>query len=1015
MSSPRLLAAILAALSLVCLTGCAGFSNGGSTQQSNQTNVAADFAVAVNPASASVAKGASSTLTANVTAQGGFNGSVQMALFGLPSGVTATFSSSTVTGSGTPTITMAAATTAASGTYTLTLSATSGTTTHNTSFSLAVTGTGITPDFSISTNPNQQSIGVGGTETFNVTVIALNDFLDTVNLTVSGLPAGMSASFSPASIRGSGISTLTITTDSTAVAGTSTLTVSGAGSSVSHSVTVGVTVTTTAPPPDFALTVEPSSQTVATGGSTSVTVGVAPTNGFSGTVALAESGMPAGMTASCTPTSITTSNNTAGSCTLNISTNAAVVAGTYNLTVTGTSGGLSHSGVVSIVVTPIVLTPDFSVSATPSSHTVTAGSSTTYTASVAALNSFTGVVTMTVSGLPTGVAASFASTTVTGSGSSTLTLTSASTTAAGTYFVSITGTSGTLVHSMNVALTVTVPPPDFALTVGPPSQTVEAGESTSVTVSVTPANGFTGTVALVESGMPAGMTASCTPSSITTSNNTAGSCMLNISSTASTSAGTYVLTITGTSGGLSHSGAVSVVVTPVVLTPDFSLSATPSSQTVTAGNSTTYTASVAALNSFTGIVTMTATGLPTGVTASFAPTTVTGSGNSTLTLNSASTTAAGTYFVSITGTSGALVHSTNVSLTVTAAGVAMNVLSAPGAVGDPYFKTDVPLYLYNNSTVSGATIAMEWGGVDQGPSAGSGQYDWSYPDTAIAPWIAAGKKVNLVVWANADSSSTNCAVEGQYGLGSSANCAIPAYVWTALGSSNITTCTSQYGTQQMPNYYATAFQSNYQKFMAAMIQHYSGNASVGYIRFGLGHGGESLPVSVWNDTTVACGQAYVNAWGMTVQNWESYLGAMLNYEGSLNSPVQLLVGLTPMGNPAATVPEYAAPIAVQNHIGFGSQGLQESDVNNCGTSVADWCDLFNQYTGQVPLELQTVGQSCPLGGCATGSLADLVPFAVANHVTIMEIYYQDWLTAYDPNYPGYYPGYQAVLKAAAGK
>jgi hypothetical protein len=491
---------------------------------------------------------------------------------------------------------------------------------------------------------------------------------------------------------------------------------------------------------------------------------------------------------------------------------------------------------------------------------------------------------------------------------------------------------------------------------------------------------------------------------------------LNISTTSAIAAGTYILTVTGTSGSLTHSGAVSITVTPVVLTPDFSLNATPSSQSVVAGTSTTFTASVGALNSFTGVVTMSATGLPTGVTVSFAPATVTGSGSSTATLASTSATAAGTYFVTLTGTSGSLVHSMNVSLTVTpgSTGVSLNVLTSPGASGNSLYN-DVPTYLYNNPTVAGATIAVEWGAMDQGPSAGSSQYDWTYPDAQMAPWVAANKKVNFVVWANADLGATTCAPNAPYGLDGSGNCGIPAYVWTALGSANQTTCVTQYGTQIMPNYFATAFQSNYQTFMAAMIQHYTGNASVGYIRFGLGHGGESLPVSTWNDTTSACGQAYVNTWGLTIPTWENYLSTMINYEGSLSSPIQLMVGVTPMGSPNTAVPDFAAPIAVQNHIGFGSQGLEESDVNNCPGATADWCVLFTRYSSQVPTELQTLLQSCPLGGCTTGSLSDLIPFAVANHTSIFEIYWQDWLVAYDPNSPGYYPGYQPVFAAASGK
>jgi len=234
-----------------------------------------------------------------------------------------------------------------------------------------------------------------------------------------------------------------------------------------------------------------------------------------------------------------------------------------------------------------------------------------------------------------------------------------------------------------------------------------------------------------------------------------------------------------------------------------------------------------------------------------------------------------------------------------------------------------------------------------------------------------------------------------------------------LTSANYTTCVSAYGTQQMPNYFASAFQDNYKALMSAFLQYYESNPNIGYIRFGLGRGGESLPISDWDDVSSSCGQSYVNAWGTTIQTWENYLQSMLDYEGSLNSKIQLMVGITAMGNPTTQVANFEAPVAVQNSIGFGSQGLQQSDLD-CADATANWCDLFNEYTGQVPLELQTYLQSCPNNLCTTGSLADLIPFAVANHVTILEIYFQDWLTAFDPNYPGYYPAYQPVFRGAAG-
>ncbi|MGO4209965.1 SMP-30/gluconolactonase/LRE family protein [Terriglobus sp. 2YAB30_2] len=304
-------------------------------------------------------------------------------------------------------------------------------------------------------------------------------------------------------------------------------------------------------------------------------------------------------------------------------------------------------------------TPDFSISDTPSSQTVTQGNSTTYTTTVSALNGFTDTVNLSVSGLPTGATASFSPTSVSGSGSSTLSVTTATTTPAGTYTLTITGTNGTLTHTGTVTLIVQGPS-NFSISATPSSQTVTQGNSTTYTTSISAVNGFTGTTSLSVSGLPTGATASFSPTSVAGS----GSSTLTVSTATTTPVGTYTLTITGTSGSLTHSATVTLVVQGPA---DFSISATPSSQTVTQGNGTTYTTTIGALNGFTDTVSLSVSGLPTGATGGFSPTSVAGSGSSTLTVSTATTTPAGTYTLTITGADGSLSHSATVTLVVNTA------------------------------------------------------------------------------------------------------------------------------------------------------------------------------------------------------------------------------------------------------------------------------------------------------------------------------------------------------------
>ena len=102
--------------------------------------------------------------------------------------------------------------------------------------------------------------------------------------------------------------------------------------------------------------------------------------------------------------------------------------------------------------------------------------------------------------------------------------------------------------------------------------------------------------------------------------------------------------------------------------PDFSLSG-PSSMTVMQGSQTTGTVTVSAIGGFTGTVDLTVTStLPSGVTAGFSPSSVSGSGNSTLTLTATTNATVGNSSFTVTGTSGSDVHHIPVGLTVQQSG-----------------------------------------------------------------------------------------------------------------------------------------------------------------------------------------------------------------------------------------------------------------------------------------------------------------------------------------------------------
>jgi hypothetical protein len=206
---------------------------------------------------------------------------------------------------------------------------------------------------------------------------------------------------------------------------------------------------------------------------------------------------------------------------------------------------------------------------------------------------------------------------------------------------------------------------DFSISASPSSRTVVQGSTTTYTVGTLVTSGAARTVTLSATGLPSGASASFAPAAVLAGQ----SSTLTVSTTTTAATGPFGVTITGqySSPPSSHSTVASLTVTAGAALDDFSISASPSSQTVVQGSSAAYTVNTQVTSGSAQSVSLSVTGLPSGASAGFVPASVNAGGSSTLTVTTTTTTTTGTFALTISGVSSAATHTTGVSLGVSAA------------------------------------------------------------------------------------------------------------------------------------------------------------------------------------------------------------------------------------------------------------------------------------------------------------------------------------------------------------
>jgi len=282
--------------------------------------------------------GGTANVPVQIVAAGGFKSVVALTATGLPTGVTGVFTPASAAPGVAVTLKLTAAANAA-------ITASAAVTIKGVSGALSATmpvSVGVAAPFSISAVPGSVSLNPGVSANVAVQIVGAGGFVGTVTLTATGLPAGVTGVFTPASAAPGTAVTLKLTVAATAAATTADAKASIKGVNGAISALAPLTVTIK-PAASFELTATPATLTVNKGETATFTFAITTTGSFNQPISLAFAGLP--------PTASGSSSAAGpGKFALKIVTTASTVAKTYDITLTGSVGTLRKVTTVKLTV-----------------------------------------------------------------------------------------------------------------------------------------------------------------------------------------------------------------------------------------------------------------------------------------------------------------------------------------------------------------------------------------------------------------------------------------------------------------------------------------------------------------------------------------------------------------------------------------------------------------------------------------------------------------------------------------
>jgi len=569
-----------------------------------------DFDLSLSPGSLEVRAGESGKVRLTLTPRNGFRGVVDLSLENAPPGVSLSPASVSVEGAGPvgQDLTLSVGEGVPPGTYALRVKAASGRLSKAADLTLSVLPR---PDLSLDVSPRSAGVVQGQSLTLTLSFTSQSGFQGQVGLEMTeGGKAPTWLSFSPTSVAldvpkgGERSLTLNLQVSPNAPTGTHALKLRAVHKDGAAERDLTLTVS---PPPDFTISLDPTSLTVQQGGSGTAQLTLTPRNGFAGTVSLAlerpDGTAPSGITLS--PTSVSVSGTSPVVRTLYVGVGTSVPTGSHHLRLKATSGSLTREVYLELLV---AAPPTFGFAVDPASLTLAPGGSGQVSVAIAPQNGFSGTVTLSLvtEGGQAFTLASLSPSSFSVSGSEpvvrSVTVSASQNAPAGQYALKVRASGGGVVKEAPFTLTIT-PPPSFTLGVNPSSISGRPGETKTVTLAVSSHYGFSGRVnlSLVDGSGNAAAGFTLSPTSVDVAANALTLTDLAVSIGSGVAPGTYSLQVKGTSadGSVVKTAPLTVTVSPP---PSFTLSVSPASLSVAAGETATFSVAVAPQNGFAGTV-----------------------------------------------------------------------------------------------------------------------------------------------------------------------------------------------------------------------------------------------------------------------------------------------------------------------------------------------------------------------------------------------------------------------------